>query len=286
MVKEHQQIELFGKKIFEKAVVSPPFRFFYGMPNEACFFYLVQGNSKLMTPSSTMHLSTHEGVVMQCGNYLADMVKGSGSAYCEAVAVHLYPDVLKMIYDKEFPSFLLDLNKVSPVLIEKYDASELLRNYIDSLRLYFKNPLLMSEELVRLKLKELMLLLARSNNAEVVKQLISRLFSTIEFDFKSVIETNIFNNLNIDELAKLTSLSVSSFKREFAKHYKDSPAKYIRKQKLNKASKLLKGTDLRISDIAYDCGFPDLSSFSKSFVKQFSVSPSMFRMDYKSNSLG
>nr|WP_298928701.1 AraC family transcriptional regulator [uncultured Allomuricauda sp.] len=286
MIKEHQQIELFGRKIFEKAIVSPPFRFFYGMPNEACFFYLVQGNSKLMTPNSTIQMSTHEGVVMQCGNYLADMVKGSESEYCEAVAVHLYPDVLKMIYDKEFPNFLLDLNKVNPIPIEKYDASELLGNYIESIQFYFKNPALVSEELMRLKLKELMLLLARSNNAEIIKQLISRLFSAVELDFKSVIETNIFNNLNVDELAKLANLSISSFKREFAKHYKDSPAKHIRKRKLEKASKLLKGTDLRVSDIAYDCGFPDLPSFSKSFVKHFSVSPTEFRVNHKSNSLG
>ena len=47
MITKHQQFDLFGKKTFEKAEAKPPFRFVYQMPNEACFFYVVQGCSGL-----------------------------------------------------------------------------------------------------------------------------------------------------------------------------------------------------------------------------------------------
>lgn len=279
MITKHQQFDLFGKKTFEKAEAKPPFRFIYQMPNEACFFYIVQGVSSVIAPSESVMVSTAEGVVMQCGNYLAEIFSDNNSEYCVAIAIHLYPETLKMIYDKEFPDFLLQMEKVKPLVMEKHKSSALLKNYIDSLEFYFENPSLVSEELLKLKIKELLLLLAKTSDGAVVRTLINSLFTPLEIDFKEVIEANLYNNLSIEELAMLTSLSLSSFKRAFSKHYNFSPAKYIRKRKLEKAAKLLKRTDLRISAICYECGFVDLAHFSKTFQKEYTVSPSEFRLN-------
>lgn len=279
MITKHQQFDLFGKKTFEKAEAKPPFRAVYQMPNEACFFYIVQGCSNIFAPSKNTMVATNEGVVMQCGNYLAEMFTAdSESEYCKMIAVHLYPETLKMIYDKEFPDFLLQMEKVKPLVMEKHKASALLKNYIDSLEFYFENPALVSEELLKLKIKELLLLLAKTDNGAVVSTLINSLFTPVEINFKEIIEANVFNNLSIEELAGLANLSLSSFKRTFTKHYANSPAKYIRKRKLEKAAKLLKSTDWRISQICYDCGFTDLAHFSKTFQKAYQVSPSDFRL--------
>ena len=285
MIQDHRQFDLFGKKVFEKAVVSPPFRFFYGMPDEACFYYLSRGKSKVFTAKNSVEVNTAEGLVMQCGTYLGDALATEESEYCEAIAVHLPLDVLKMIYNKEFPDFLLHVNRVKPLNVEKHESSQLLKNYIDSLQFYFDNPSLVTEELLQLKLKELVLLLARTNNATAIQQLLASMFTKIEISFKEIIEANLYNNFTIDELAKLTNLSVSSFKREFNKHYTTSPARYIRERKLKKAAKLLQATSLRISDIAFDCGFSDVAHFSKSFQKMFKVPPSEYRLGQAHKSL-
>ncbi|WP_411031287.1 helix-turn-helix domain-containing protein [Spongiimicrobium sp. 3-5] len=279
MVKDHWQFDLYGKKIFEKVVVSPPFRFFYSMPDEACFYYICQGKNRIFAPTGKVEVDAEEGLVMQCGNYLGDILSSQLSEHCEAIAIHLPIDVLRMIYDTEFPDFLLHVNRVKPMNYSKYKSSELLKNYIDSLQFYFSNPSLVNEELLKLKLKELVLLLARTNNAEAVQQLLASMFTSVEVAFKEVVEANLYNNLTTDELAKLTSLSLSSFKREFAKHYKTSPAKYIRGRKLRKARKLLLATDLRVSEVAFDCGFTDLAHFSKSFHKSYQCSPTEYRLN-------
>ncbi|MEL6989852.1 MAG: helix-turn-helix transcriptional regulator, partial [Bacteroidota bacterium] len=83
----------------------------------------------------------------------------------------------------------------------------------------------------------------------------------------------------------LCNLSLSTFKRTFKEHYASSPAKYIKKRKLERAKKLLLSSNLRISDIAYDCGFSDLAHFSKSFLQAYSSSPRDFRLNQKANSL-
>jgi len=278
MIKDYRQLDLFGKKAFEKAIMEPPFRFSAEMPNEACFYYLVEGCSSTYTSSGKVKTMSSEGLVLRCGNYFNEYLASNNSSYCEAIAVHFYPDMLKMIYDKDFPDFLVNVEKIKPIRYEKVQTSALLKTYVDSLQFYFDNPQLVSEELLKLKIKELILLLAKTDKAEAVRSLIEGLFTPAEIDFKETIEANLYNNLTLEELAKLTNLSLSSFKREFARQYNTSPAKYIRRRKLEQAAKLLKGTELRISDIAFDCGFVDLAHFSKVFQREHGCSPSDYRL--------
>ncbi|MEM9820399.1 MAG: AraC family transcriptional regulator [Bacteroidota bacterium] len=279
MVKEYQQFDLFGKSTFVKAVIEAPFRIVASMENEACFFYVLTGCAAVISNTQKMIAETNEGLVMKCGNYLNEYLKSSEGDYCEAIAIHLHRDVLKTIYDKEFPDFLLNVKRIHPIGIEKTQASKLLNNYIESLQFYFKNPALVSEELLKIKLKELILLLAKTDNAQAIQSLIAGLFSESEVSFKEIIEANLYNNLSLEELAALSNSSLSSFKRTFIKHYGDPPARYIKKRKLSKAAKMLKSTSLRISHIAYDCGFIDLAHFSKSFQKKYGCSPSDYRLD-------
>lgn len=285
MIQDHKQFDLFGRKIFEKAVVRPPFRFFYAMPDEACFYYLCKGRTSLYAQTEKIEMETSEGVVLQCGTYFGETLKSDTSDYCEAIAIHFPLSVLQMIYDTEFPDFLLSINEVAPLKLEKKQASELLKNYIDSLEFYFENPVLVNEEILKLKLKELILLLARTDEAAAVKELLAQLFTTVSFEFKEIIEANIFNNLSVPELAQLTHLSLSSFKREFSKQYGNTPARYIKERRLKKAAKLLEATELRISEIAFDCGFSDLPHFSRTFQKKYAHSPSAYRLNLKTNSL-
>ncbi len=88
---------------------------------------------------------------------------------------------------------------------------------------------------------------------------------------------NIFEDLNTEDLAFLCAMSVSSFKRKFQEVFGTSPNKYITSKRLDKAQSLLRTTTLTISEIAYDCGFSDVSYFSKTFKKYYNSTPSDLR---------
>lgn len=285
MIKEYQQFDLFERKIFERAIIEPPFRIMAEMPDEACFYYVVEGRSRVYTPTEKISTITNEGVVMKCGNYLNEYFADNDATYCEAVAIHFPIDVLKVLYDKEFPDFLLNVSKIKPVKFKKYSSESVIKNYIESLIFYFENPEMVSEELLKLKLKELIILLAKTDNAAQIRVLLEALFTKDDLNFREIIEANLYNNLSLEELAKLCNLSLSTFKREFEKQYEMPPATYIRKRKLEKAAQLLQGTSLRISDIAFDCGFNDLAHFSRSFQKEYHASPSEYRTNFLDKSL-
>ncbi|GAB5551876.1 MAG: hypothetical protein Sapg2KO_14670 [Saprospiraceae bacterium] len=279
MITEHLQFDLFGKKAFEKAVVCPPFRFTAVLEDEACFYFTIHGTVDMYSPKGKVTNHENEGVVMRCGTYLNGFLATEDMEYCEVIAVHFYPNILRSIYDKDLLARIGEVADVKPIQYKKYPNTVLLKNYIESLQFYFENPALVSEELLKLKMKELILLLAKTDNLRAIKALFASLFNPLEIDLRAVIEANLYHNVSVEELAALCKMSLSSFKRSFTKQYGTSPARYLRERKLEKAAQLLKNTNLRISDIAFDTGFTDLAHFSKTFQKKFGFSPTNFRLN-------
>jgi AraC family transcriptional regulator, exoenzyme S synthesis regulatory protein ExsA len=282
MVLDHKRFDLFDKMIFEKAVIVPPFSPPNNMPDEACFLYVLNGAQESVSPTERIRLQSKDALLMKCGLYFTEWIASTEYKQCEAIAVHLYPEVLKKIYEKEIPDFVKYYKKTSNATsMYKVCGDILIDNYIQSMLFYFENPTLVDDELVKIKLKELIHLLIKTEKATSLMQVISSLFSPKEYSFREIISANLFTNLSLEQLAAFTNLSVSTFKREFTKLYNDSPAHYIKTKKLEKAVALLSNEAYRISDIAYECGFTDIAHFSKSFQEKYSSSPSSFRLNQK-----
>ncbi len=282
MILDHKQFDLYNKMIFERAVLKAPFKVPNAMPNEACFLYVLEGSQRVHSANHKELLKQKDAVLMKCGMYFGEWLSSADYKQCEAIAVHLYPEVLKKIYESEIPDFIKKYKKIeNQVYLYKLKDNALIDNYIVSMQFYFENPELVDDELVKLKLKELILLLLKTEKARSIMDVISGLFSPREYSFKEVIEAHIYSNLSIDELAQLTNMSVSSFKREFTKIYADSPAHYLRNRKMEKASELLRITDLRINEIAFECGFSDVAHFSNSFLERYDTSPSQYRLSQR-----
>jgi transcriptional regulator GlxA family with amidase domain len=141
---------------------------------------------------------------------------------------------------------------------------------------------LVNKEIIYLKIKELILLLLQTDVASSIVELYSYLFSPQKATILEVVDAHVFNATSIDQLAFLCNMSLSTFKREFKKHFDDSPAQYIRNKRLKKATELLKHTTLSIAEISFKIGYEDSSYFSKLFFKTFQKQPSEFRKEQQS----
>jgi AraC-like DNA-binding protein len=280
MIVERKRYELFGKKIFEKLIIQSPFKIPNPMPDEACFLYILEGQINYNTPNQNVVLPQNDAVLLKCGNYFSQIRSTATSQKHEIVIIHFHPEILKKIYKTDLPKVFqkpdfVDLN----IDLSTINNDFLIEKYIESLLFYFDNPTLISEDLLVIKLKEIILLLCQTKNAPIIQQILSQLFSPTSYNFKQIIESNLFYHFSTEELAVMTNLSLSSFKREFKKNYDDSPASYIRNKRLEKSAELLRISEERITDIAFDCGFNDLATFSKLFHDKYNVSPSNYRLD-------
>ena len=265
--------------MFEKALVTPPFRKVNHFDNEACFLYFTEGGSDHYSEEDHLHSDAHEGVLMKCGNYMGNATPDKNTGRCGLIAIHFYPDVLKKVYENKVPDFLKKKNGVSyNANMALVKSSEIISKYFESLSFFFENPNLVDEELLILKIKEIILLLIKTENALTIIEIMHNLFSPRSVGFKEVIETHLFSPLSLTDLAELTNCSLASFKREFRKEYNDSPANYIKNRRLGKAAELLAISDKRISAIAHDCLFGDTAHFSSAFKSKYQLSPSEYRL--------
>ena len=274
--------ELLGKMLFEKVILTPPFKQLYLMENQACFVYIMEGEYSSIAEIGKIKASSEESVLMKCGTYIPTISKSQDSNKYQAVAVHFYPEILRKIYDHKLPDFLKKKKENSGIGISKLNSDILIKKYIDGLLFYFENPGLVTEEILELKLKEIILLLNQTKNAPAIQAILTNLFNPISYKFREIVESHYYSNVTLDDLAQLTNMSLSTFKREFKKIYKVAPATYLRKMKLEKSIELLSSTNLRATEIAYDCGFTNISHFSRSFKEAYGISPT----DYKLNHFG
>lgn len=153
-----------------------------------------------------------------------------------------------------------------------------LRGFFESMKSYFSGRERPTEPLLRLKLRELILgiLLSRSN-----PELAGYLRSLGEGDgpsLQSIMETNFRYRLSLEEFARLCHRSLSTFKRDFRKHFDEAPGRWLLQRRLDYAAARLRGNPGKtVTEIVFDSGFEDVSHFNKAFKEKFGTPPTAFR---------
>lgn len=263
------------QEVIGRARFNPPFEANAILENEARLMFAVRGTSRLIVPDRKVNVQTHEAVLMKCECFLNHWHENPSDSPSEAIIIRLYPQVLDSVFSSGIPVTVKAKNSGHRT-VEKI-SNRALTAYVESLQSLFDNPSLASDDLLRVKIKELLLLLINTDENGEVNAILGDLFNNNSYDFKEVIHANLYEDLRLDDLAFLTGLSLSTFKRKFQVVFGMNPSQYFRSRRLEKACELLINSGRRISDIAYDCGYNDVGYFSKIFSAQFNKSPSQFR---------
>lgn len=275
MVLTHQKFDLNDKCLIEKVIIQAPFRFAANFQDEACFIYFAEGKTTISSASEQTSITQRDSVLLKCGSYIADLLKYSDADRFEILVFHLYPDILRSIYKNEIPAFLKPSSK--NISIQKVATDGVVQKFIETLYFYFDHPSLVSNDLLELKIKELILLLVQSKNAASVVSLFTELFTPRSLSIKEIINSHLFSDLTIGDLADLSNLSLSTFNRTFKDMFGETPANYIKTKRLERAQELLSMSSLTVSEIAYKTCFPNLAHFSRSFKAHYRCSPSEYR---------
>ena len=80
------------------------------------------------------------------------------------MTIHFHPEMLKKAYGDSLPSFLKKPIDDSQNFMVHVKASELVKKYIEGVLFYVENEQLVTEEILVLKLKEIILLLLQTDN--------------------------------------------------------------------------------------------------------------------------
>lgn len=244
---------------------------------EACFMFVNKGEVGVRTPNKYLNINKNTAMIAKCLNYFFEPSKNKESCKegIESVGVFLYPSLVKDLFDLDVSLS----NHESNYNVKQVQVDLMLDNFRQSIDILLDNPELADDNIIKTKLKEFIQLLVKSQNAPSQLDFLAALFKPKEIEFKKVIQQNIYANLTVKELALLTHLSESSFKRKFKEIFKKSPKKYLTEKKVKRAAELLKSNTNRVSEIAYDVGFDSVSTFNRNFAIHFGKSPSDYRLN-------
>jgi AraC-like DNA-binding protein len=87
------------------------------------------------------------------------------------------------------------------------------------------------------------------------------------------IERKPSESTGLGSLAREAGLSPYHFLRTFERLTGITPHQYVRRARLREAAGQLIANGQKVLDIAYDCGFGDVSNFNRAFRTEFGVSP-------------
>lgn len=97
------------------------------------------------------------------------------------------------------------------------------------------------------------------------------------------VHNHYFEEISLEDLAGLVNMTTVSFSRFFKLHTGRTFSEYLINIRLGYAAHELVSTTASTADIAYRCGFNNLSNFNRLFRKYKQMSPSDFKRVYKKN---
>ena len=167
----------------------------------------------------------------------------------------------------------IKISTISPVMHQRAE------NLILGMKQEFESDEKNKNDMLRLMLSELIVLFSRNKNKITDKQLSDN--EIMIQDAAKYLSDRYSDNLNLDDISKKYAVSACHFSRLFKKYTGFGVTDYITEVRISKAEELLKNTELKITEIASECGYNDSNYFASVFKRKKGMTPHMFSGIYK-----
>ncbi len=139
-----------------------------------------------------------------------------------------------------------------------------------------------NENIIKIKLEEMLLLLYNSDSDNKFKSFLKLLTSSHNLNFKTKLENTHNHFDDVEDLSKKVDMPLNDFRKEFAKVYGTVPKKWLIKKRLETAKILLTYDNKNISEVCTEVGYSNVSWFIQQFKKEFGITPKQFQKQQKS----
>src|SRR5690606_35104022 len=117
---------------------------------------------------------------------------------------------------------------------------------------YFNQTAPLPEEILEIKLKELLYNVFINPENRNILSYINSIADGYKTPIWEIMEANYMYNLKLSEYAQLTNRSLSAFKREFIEFYGTTPGKWMAEKRLGRSRTLIEPTSKTISEVAFE----------------------------------
>lgn len=236
--------------------------------NQNTFSFLIEGNKEVIFDNSDLSIDNRKFLIMKSGHCLMTE---------KLSEIKNYRSILLFFTNETLSKFIqkFDLNNIEhkeykSVYSFKYD--KFIKRFVDSLIDVSRLPKTIQKKLIEVKFEEIMLYLVEIHGTHILYSLTAN-NGNLTQNFTRTIESNQLKKLTLKELAFLCNMSISTFKREFEKNYSESPIKWFQNKRLEHAHYLLHKKHKKSSEIYFEVGYENLSSFTQAYKSKYNITP-------------
>ena len=240
---------------------------------EHTLVFTISGTKLLHLPGQVLHVGANSIVLLKRGIYVMAEYLENGLDF-EALMLFLPVKTVREFVSRQ--QLQLPGGRQTAFYVVA-PVNELLTGFRDQYRHYFGKTLRDMDQLLSVKIQELLLLLLATPQRDEVLAFLTALLREEPEDLAFTVQTYLFQPLTLEELAGLSNRSLATFKRDFQRQYQIAPRQWINQQRLQHARMLLQTTDQQVADIALACGFESVSHFIRIFRKAFGATPQAIR---------
>ena len=249
-------------------------------------FLNLEGNSRVHVDGKESQLSTDSFCLVNRGQTYDLVIPENAKTFNIHFGDRLVKEVTAELSKKE--DDLLNHSELDVQMPEVFNRirwkGENLQNWTNALQEFYRNEAYDSDkeyELLADGMRHLLTTIGEdkklknrvsSKKKSTSEELVRRLVLSQEF-----IHSNLSQNISLDELSRISSLSKYHFLRSFKESFGCTPHQYKQKLKVEKSIELIKKSNLSIQEIAWQLNYQEPASFNKAFRKITGFSPSMYR---------
>ena len=227
--------------------------------------YKTVNNEWVLEPGQTLYLKKGAELIHQ---FFDD-------EYC-MLAFFVSDDLIRETYNEMKAQAALNASsEASDFTGVSIETSTFLEGYFHSMLHYFRGIDRPPDQILVLKLKELLITLM--SNSPQLTGYFQNITTNDKPSLRTIMEQNYCFNLKLEDYAELSHRSLSSFKREFREKFNETPGKWLTKRRVDHAANVILNSNMSMTQVAFDAGFEDLSHFSKVFKNQFGMSPIQYK---------
>jgi len=239
------------------------------------FSFLLEGEKAVQYSGKYARINPHQFLLLSAGNYLMSEKTASEAGHYRSILIFFDNKVLADFFIKN--PRVLSSPSASEDAFLVFEKDAFLLNYIESLSHIIAAGNSLSPAIQNIKLEELLHYLCDKHPGQLQKLCTFGHSAGDDDIIRQAVTANLYHPITVEELAFLCNVSLSTFKRRFAKIYGTSPNKWLLKQRMEKAAYLLKQGEYKASEIYFELGYENLSSFIQSFKQVHGITPKQYQ---------
>jgi len=234
--------------------------------------WFISGATKIIQADATFHFNAGD-IFLIPRNVLATIINypHNGQPH-KTVVMHLTAERLKKFYEH----IEIAPNTPPSQKIFSFNNHPLLESCLSSVVPWFDLEGPFPENIASLKITEAISILREIDRN--VDQVLANFDQPGKVDLIHFMERNYMFNMPLERLGYLTGRSLSTFNRDFKKHFHCTPQKWLTEKRLELAYYQLAEKKKKPTEVYLEVGFEDLSHFSFAFKKKYGVSPTRLQL--------